>query len=101
TKSSEILAEEPTLIGDLVADREVELPKEVVRCKYFAMQPMEVSEALEHLDMVDHDFYVFHNAETDTINVIYERNHGGFGLIQPRPAGAESQNNDTSLPAAS
>ena len=99
-KTSEAVTESPALIGDLVSDREVQLPEEVVRCKYFAMAPMSVSEALEHLDMVDHDFYVFQNSETGSINVVYERNHGGFGLIQPRLNGEESQD-ETSLPAAS
>jgi putative sigma-54 modulation protein len=63
---------------------EPQLPEEVIRTKYFAMSPMSVSEALEQLSVIDHDFYMFLNAETDEINVIYERNHGGYGLIQPR-----------------
>jgi putative sigma-54 modulation protein len=70
-----------------VVDRQPVLPDEVdevVRYKYFTMPPMAVKDALEQLDLVDHDFYVFHNAETDQINVIYERNHGGYGLIQPK-----------------
>ena len=78
----EVIPEE--LVTDLIGDRTPELPEEVVRTKYFAMSPMSVSEALEHLRMVGHDFYMFHNSETDEINVIYERNHGGYGVIHPR-----------------
>ena len=64
-------------------NRVVELPDQVIRNKYFTMPAMSVSEALEHLEMVDHDFYVFRNGETGDINVVYERNHGGYGVIQP------------------
>ncbi|MBD1873181.1 ribosome-associated translation inhibitor RaiA [Nodosilinea sp. FACHB-131] len=63
---------------------EPQLPEEVIRTKYFAMSPMSVTDALEQLAVIDHDFYMFLNAETEEINVIYERNHGGYGLIQPR-----------------
>ena len=85
-------AEEQPLIGDLTKDRTPELPAEVVRCKYFAMPPMSVHDALEQLDLVDHDFYVFENAETGQLNVIYERNHGGYGVIQPRQGQSASSN---------
>ncbi len=74
-------------VTELLEQRQPQLPDEVVRTKYFAMAPMSVQDALENLQLVDHDFYVFHNAETDQINVMYERNHGGYGLIQPRPVG--------------
>ncbi|MCP6759457.1 MAG: ribosome-associated translation inhibitor RaiA [Fischerella sp. CENA71] len=77
-------AVQQTVVTDLIGDRAPELPEEVVRTKYFAMPPMTVSEALEQLQMVGHDFYMFHNSETGEINVIYERNHGGYGVIQPR-----------------
>ena len=71
-------------IDELNSDRSPELPVEVVRSKYFAMPPMTPQEALEQLQLVDHDFYMFQNSETGEINVIYIRNHGGYGLIQPR-----------------
>jgi putative sigma-54 modulation protein len=48
------------------------------------MPPMTMDEAQEHLQMVDHDFYMFCNSETNEINVIYQRNHGGYGVIQPQ-----------------
>ena len=66
------------------SDRAPELPVEVVRSKYFTMPPMTTTEALEQLQLVDHDFYMFQNSETNEINVIYSRNHGGYGVIQPR-----------------
>ncbi len=69
---------------DLIGDRTPELPTEVVRMKYFAMPSMTIEDALEQLQLVDHDFYMFRNQETDEINVIYIRNHGGYGVIQPR-----------------
>jgi len=75
---------QPEVVTDLIGDRTPELPNEVVRTKYFSMPPMTVAEALEQLQLVGHDFYMFHNSETDEINVIYERNHGGYGVIHPR-----------------
>jgi putative sigma-54 modulation protein len=74
----------PEPVEDLIGDRTPELPGEVVRTKYFSMPPMTVEEAQEQLQLVGHDFYMFRNADSGEINVIYERNHGGYGVIQPR-----------------
>ena len=84
--TNEVVAPE-TVAADLIGDRIAELPQEVVRTKYFSMPPMTLAEAQEQLQLVGHDFYMFHNAESGEINVIYERNHGGYGVIQPRNNG--------------
>lgn len=85
-KTDELTTETPEtpVIENLIGEREPELPSEVVRMKYFAMPPMSIEEALEQLQLVDHDFYMFKNSATNEINVIYMRNHGGYGVIQPR-----------------
>ncbi len=98
---NEIESEAATTIDfDLVGDRSAELPEEVVRVKYFSMQPMSVKDAWEHLQMVGHDFYMFCNSETSEINVIYQRNHGGYGVIQPRPEEVNGSNDSKRAVAA-
>lgn len=86
------IVEEEQVTTDLIGDRAPELPSEVVRMKYFAMPSMSIEQALEQLQLVDHDFYMFRNSATNEINVIYMRNHGGYGVIQPRPDNQNGHN---------
>ena len=88
------LAEETPIEIDLAVDKAPQLPEEVVRTKYFAMPPMTIREALEQLQIIDHDFYMFRNSTTNEINVIYCRNHGGYGVIQPRPSNSDISNHN-------
>ena len=56
----------------------------IVRRKTFTLTPMDEQEALEQLLMLGHeDFFVFYNAETSKINVLYRRRDGTYGLIDP------------------
>ncbi|MCW6037003.1 ribosome-associated translation inhibitor RaiA [Spirulina subsalsa FACHB-351] len=94
-KTGEVIEEKP-VDENLIGDRQPELPPEVVRMKYFAMPPMSVEEALDQLQMIDHDFYVFRNSASEEINVIYIRNHGGYGLIVPRNGNGNGNSNNGS-----
>jgi putative sigma-54 modulation protein len=55
----------------------------IVKTKQFALNPMTAEEAVLQLELVGHDFFVFRNAESDEINVVYRRRDGGYGLIEP------------------
>ena len=63
---------------------EASLPEPSIKNKYFEMIPISLEEARKQLDLIDHDFYVFRNKKNNELQVIYKRNHGGYGLIQSR-----------------
>ncbi len=61
---------------------EYQEPK-VVRTKRFAIKPMQVEEAILQMDLLGHNFFVFTNADTNEVNVVYKRKDNNYGLIEP------------------
>ena len=55
----------------------------IVRTKRFAVKPMDPEEACLQMELSGHDIFVFRNAETDEISVVYKRNGNTYGLIEP------------------
>ena len=55
----------------------------IIRSKRFAMKPMDPEEACVQMELLGHDFYVFRNAISDVVNVVYKRMDHTFGLIEP------------------
>ena len=55
----------------------------IVRTKRFGIKPMFPEDACMQMDLLGHSFYVFSNAETEEVNVVYKRKDGSFGLIEP------------------
>jgi putative sigma-54 modulation protein len=57
---------------------------EIVRVKRFEVRPMTPQEAIEQMELLGHHFFVFLNAEEGTINTVYKRRDGNYGLLQPQ-----------------
>ena len=55
----------------------------IARIKHFEVQSMNAEEAIEQMELLGHDFYVFLNVDTGTINVVYRRREDDYGLLQP------------------
>jgi putative sigma-54 modulation protein len=58
----------------------------ISRIKRFAMVPMDEEEAIDQMELLGHDFFVFYNANQNQINVVYRRRSGDYGLIVPELA---------------
>ncbi|NLW40733.1 MAG: ribosome-associated translation inhibitor RaiA [Tissierellia bacterium] len=70
-------------IAPLTEEEEEEDRPKVVKTKRFDMKPMDVEEAILQMELLRHNFFVFLNADTDDLNVIYKRKDGNYGLIEP------------------
>ena len=71
--------------SDLFISEEAEPEDEIqiVKTKRFAMKPMDPEEACVQMELLGHNFYVFLNAETEEVNVVYKRKGQTYGLIEP------------------
>ena len=69
--------------GPVFAEEEEEIEERIVRTKQFQMKPMNPEEAALQMDLLGHAFFVFTNADTGEINVVYRRRDGNYGLIEP------------------
>lgn len=84
-----------TKLGKRVRDARAEAPEEavepvyeeanydVVRVKKFSVKPMDVDDAITQMELLGHNFFLFMNAENDSLNVLYRRNDGAYGLLVP------------------
>ncbi|MBI1792943.1 MAG: ribosome-associated translation inhibitor RaiA [Chloroflexi bacterium] len=78
-RSASDVIEEPAVLDDTG-----DLPPLVARRKHFRILPMNELEAVEQMKLLGHDnFFVFFNADTNKVNVLYRRRDGSYGLIEP------------------
>ena len=70
---------------DTIVDMSEENEPQIVKTKQFSLNPpLNAEEAVLQLELVGHDFFVFKNAESGDVNVVYRRRDGGYGLIEPQ-----------------
>lgn len=56
---------------------------QLVKVKQFTVKPMPVEEAIEQMELLGHDFFIFFDMDTQSYSLIYRRRNGGYGLIRP------------------
>ena len=78
-----------TRIADGQADRSRD--RRIVKVKRFDIEPMFEEDALTRMEELGHDFFVFVNAETERVGILYRRDDGHFGLIEPVIGGEYTQ----------
>jgi len=73
---------EKPLFSDQFEEESESTPK-LVKTKRFAVKPMGVEEAILQMELLGHSFFVFTDADSDEVNVVYKRKDGNYGLIEP------------------
>ena len=72
------LAEPLPVEADIVEQEPI-----VLRRKQFSLQPMPLDEAMDQMELLGHDFFVFFSTEDSNVNVLYKRRDGNYGVLQP------------------
>ena len=78
-KADDLYASVKKALRDYMDDDEVK----IIRTKKFDIKPMYPEDACIQMELLGHNFYVFCNAETDQVNVVYKRKGNTYGLIEP------------------
>ncbi len=79
----------PVGLGEAVAEQTAEPPEAeplIVRTKKFKTLPMSPHEAIDQMELLGHTFYLFINQETNDVNVVYRRDDGNYGVLEPQLA---------------
>lgn len=77
----------PVGLGEAVAEQQAELEEpetHIVRTKKFQVAPMSPQEAVDQMELLGHSFYLFLNVNSDMLNVVYRRDDGDYGVLEPQ-----------------
>ena len=67
-----------------VAEEEAEEKTSIVRRKAVMLVPMSEDEAIDQMELLGHNFFIFYNADTAKIGVLYRREDGNYGVLEPQ-----------------
>jgi putative sigma-54 modulation protein len=68
--------------GATIEAEEVDVPRKIVKSKQLLVKPMPVDEAINQMELLGHDFFLFIDADTERLNLVYRRKNGDYGLIK-------------------
>jgi putative sigma-54 modulation protein len=83
-KTKDISFDLPAHIFGDNRDNDDETPKDIVKVKRFPVATMLPAEATRQMDLLGHSFFLFRNGDSGNFNVVYRRNDGGYGLLEPQ-----------------
>ena len=85
TRLGKRLHQEAFVADNFEIDEHIEEDNEfkIARTKRFAIKPMTIEEAILQMNLLGHQFFMFSNADTEEVNVVYKRKNGHYGLIEP------------------
>jgi putative sigma-54 modulation protein len=66
-------------------DNDDETDGAIVRTKRFPLKPMDAIEAIEQMELLGHDFFLFDNLDAKTVSLVYRRRDGSYGVLVPEP----------------
>ena len=78
------IADSPPVSEDTWEELAEEQNRHIARVKRFFVYPMDEEEAIEQMELLGHDFFVFFNANSGSMNVLYRRHDGNYGLLEPQ-----------------
>ncbi len=85
TKLGKQIHQEAMIPENFVINEDIDEEEDydIVRTKRFPLKPMNTEEAILQMNLLSHSFFVFINSDTETVNVLYRRKDGKYGLIEP------------------
>ena len=77
-------SKDPIIDFNLDFESDIDIEKNIVKRKTLEMKPMSEEEAILQMELIDHDFFVFKNAETNDMMILYKRKDGDYGIIETK-----------------